>query len=321
MEEIRTTPEERKKQYRLIFESLYETPRITVKDVSSIVGGKQRAILRLQEAFECGYIIGPQIRERSHDNFTEYMYFLNCEDPDIAFQKYFENERVVFLAQMAGFCSLWIISKEEIAIDEEIVFQGRRSDYHVSFPPDRSFEHAMQIMRKKVRDFEFKTYVSKGIIQTHFNETIEWDEQDKSLYDYFKQDLRKKLTPVMEKYNIPKHKVTNWFKKLPECCTIFASYFPEKKSSYDQYLFMFKTDYEDFIIELFSELPTTSTFFKIGDRIFAYLHLAYQSIRTPEPVISLDQLQIPLLMGDLSKKGIIRNKLHALLERFSSRDI
>lgn len=318
---MRTTPAERKRHYRIIFEAVFKLPRIRIKNISALLGGKQRATLRMKEAFEWGYIVGPQIRERSYDNFAEYMYFLNCKDPDLAFQKYFKDERIVFLAQMAGFCNLWIISKGEIEIDEEIIFQGRRSDYHVSFPPDHTSEQAIRIMRKKVEDFEGKTYVAKGIIQIHFNETVEWDEKDKRLYDYFKQDLRKKLSPVMKKYNISKHKVANWFKKLPECCTIQTGYFPETKSSYDQYLFMFETDYEDFIIELFSELPTTSTFFKVGDRLFAYLHIPHQFIRTTEPIVSQDELQIPLLMGDLSRKGIVRSKARAIVECFSSRDI
>jgi hypothetical protein len=33
-------------------------------------------------------------------------------------------------------------------------------------------------------------------------------------------------------------------------------------------MFMFETDYEDFIVDLFSELPTSTFFFKVANKLF-----------------------------------------------------
>jgi hypothetical protein len=52
---------------------------------------------------------------------------------------------------------------------------------------------------------------------------------------------------VKKNYRISGNELREWLEKLPECCTIATSYFPEKLSGYESYLFLFETDYEDFI--------------------------------------------------------------------------
>ena len=55
-----------------------------------------------------------------------------------------------------------------------------------SFPPDHSWQTAMEIINKKNRTFNPRAYIKKGYIRTHFDETIPWDEIDEILYEYFR---------------------------------------------------------------------------------------------------------------------------------------
>jgi hypothetical protein len=125
--------------------------------------------------------------------------------------------------------------------------------------------------------------------------------------------LRKALTPLKREYLIATQKFKNWLKKLPECCNIMVRYYPEKRSSYDPYIFVFETDYEDFVIDLFSELPTSSTFFKVSDKLILYAYVERKSVRDDDiqPISDVSELHIPLLMRKLLKKGIIKSKAHA----------
>jgi hypothetical protein len=92
------------------------------------------------------------------------------------------------------------------------------------------------------------------------------------------------------------------------------------RNAYDPYLFMFDTDYEDLIIELLSELPATSSFFKVSNKLFVNIHV-------PEKLFGIDdsnpshKLSIPLLALDLKERGIVRNKDYVILEYYKSKDI
>lgn len=319
-----TRDEQHKEQYRTIYEELDKLPRIYIKELSKVLGVNSHAgSKRLKEAFEKGYIMLPQIRKRSYKNMEEYMYFVNCKNPLRAFKQYKNNMDVVYHAVMGGFANLWLITKKEIDIDGDIVFCGRRSDYYIAFAPNRSWERAIQNMWNVVKTFDRETYECKGIITTHWDELLPWwDAEFEILAREFKYDLRRTLTPIIRKNLISTTKIYEFMEKIHECCTVFTRYFPETIESYDPYLFMFETDYEDFVIDVFSQLPTSSFFFRVSDRLFLYAHVEKASLRnTGLDMSDVSQLHIPLLADALLERGIIESEAHAILEYHYRKDI
>ena len=257
----------------------------------------------------------PNIRKRSYSNFREYVYFVRCKDPLELYLKYSKDERIVYHAVMDGFANLWVISKEEIDIEGDVLISGLRSDYHISFAPNHSWKTAIKIMEEKTEKFDPDKYVPKGTIQTHWDETIEWDEKDEDLFRYFKYDLRKPLDPIRKEHQITSYKAWGWLKKLPECCTVYTRYFPEGILGYDPYIYVFETDYEDFIIDLFSELPTSTLFFKVSNKLILLAYVQRESVRngSNRPISDVNELHIPLLVRSLLKRRIIKSEEHAIV--------
>ena len=66
-------------------------------------------------------------------------------------------------------------------------------------------------------------------------------------------------------------------------------------------------------MELFSKLPTTSSFFKVSNKLFAYVHIPKEFARIDESYLS-NKLYIPLLIIDLEKKGIVKTNDYLILE-------
>ena len=152
-----------KRQYRVIYELICGNPRIEVTAISKeLKKDWATASNRVREAFDKGYIIGPQIRERSYSNLGEYVYLVNCQDPLEMFLQYTEDQNIVYHARMDGFANLWVISKEKIVIEGNILVGGLRSDYHISYAPDHSWKTSMEIMWEKVRNFNPDDYQQKG---------------------------------------------------------------------------------------------------------------------------------------------------------------
>ena len=316
---MRTTTKEKRNQYRIVYEVLWEKPRVKKKEVSAALG-KRGAGRWMEEAFEEDYIVGPEFRKKSFKNLKEYMYFIRCKDPDASYLKYRKDPNVIYHAQMAGFCDLWVITKEKMDIEGEIIVEGYRSDYHVSYAPDHTWETGLQNMRKMVDDFDPENYTPKGIIQTHFNKTIEWDKEDEIMYAYFKYNVRKSLLPLIREHGISREKIYSFLQSLPDCCTVATSYYPESLQTYDPYLFMFETDYEDFIIDLFSELPTSVSFFKVFDKLFVFAHVLKPFIRSRDIQLS-QKYYLPLLVIKLSIKKILKSKARAIMDYSWSKNI
>jgi hypothetical protein len=320
-DKIRVTPEQKKKKYRILYEVLFKDPRIPVKNIKSTLGRPQTARLRIQEAFERKYIVGPEIRKRSFLNFREYMYFIKYENTELLFLELRENPDVIYHCQMSGFCNLFVIAKKRIKIKGTIILEGYRTDYHISYVLNCIWEKTIQNAKKKIEDFNPEKYTPKGIIKSHFDEKMEWDSKDEALYRYFKYNLRKPFAPVMKKDKVSKDKFFRFLERLPECCTIATSYFPETLSAYDHYLFMFETDYEDFLIDLFSQFPTTSWFFKVADKLFMRAYIPTKFVRNIDLHADAEEWYIPTLMVELLEEKIIKSKAHAISEYYCWKEL
>ncbi len=261
--------EKREEQYRVTYEAICKNPRIFKNDIAEILHVRRSTAANiLREAYELGFLSKTQIRRRSYKNLEEYASFLTCENPARFFSELVNKENIIYHAITGGPTNLWVVSGEELDIDCGKVMSGIRSDYHVSFAPNHSWDTAIQKMQKMVEDFNPKEYEPEGIIKTHWNETVEWDSEYEVLFNEFNYDLTKPISPLMVKHCISWWKVDTWMKNLSKYCTVFTLYYPRKISSYDPYLFRIKTDCEDFIINLFSELPTSTLFFRVADSLF-----------------------------------------------------
>lgn len=314
--------EEQKKQFRIIYELLHENPRVYIKDMASVLNINPHATSKnLEKAFNEGYVLPPQLRTRSFANMKEYMYFVHCDSVSEHYLTYIEDERVVYHAVMGGSANLWIISREKMRIPGDILCEGYRSDYHVAHATDHSWHHAITLMKEKIKNFNPLDYHPEDIVQTRHHESITWDSDFQSLYREFKYNVRSKLSPIMKRNRISAEKIYKFFDILPYTCTVFSRYFPETLSAYDPYVFMFKTNYEDFIVSLFSELPTSPLFFKVSDRLLVYVDVARQYLRNVHESTDISRLHIPLLINDLLKRKIIEYEDHAILEYHWGKDI
>jgi len=311
-----------KVQYRTIYNTLYESPRIYYKDLAEILGiNREYAQKRFKEALDQQYILGPEGRKCSYNNLKEYVYIIKCKNPDIEYLKYRKDMNVIYHAKLLGFSDLFFVTKKKFDIVGDIIVEGYRSDYHVSYAPDHTWETAMRNLEGSVESIDLENYLPKGIIQTHLDETIEWSPQDEILYRYLKYNMRKPLGPLMKEYKISREEIYEFLERLPETCTVFTHYYPETLSAYDPFLFMIETDYEDFIIDLFSQLPATSSFFKVSDKLFVYVNVLKQLIKIDKEEITANKLKIPLLLIDLMEKGIIKSYEYASVQHFTAKDL
>ncbi|MBU7045510.1 MAG: hypothetical protein HXS54_03660 [Theionarchaea archaeon] len=307
--------EDKERDYRAIYEAFHKNPRTFDKEIADLLHIRQSSAgKRIKKAIEQGYMSKSQIRRRSYKNFKEYTYFLKCDNPSEFFSTFVDNEKIVYHALMGSYANMWVVSKEELDSNCGTVLGGPRSDYHVSYAPNHSWETSIHNMRKMIEEFNPKDYEPQGFIKTHWNETVKWDSEFETLFREFNYDLSRPITPIIRKHLISWGKMDKWMKNLSKYCTIITNYYPGGISSYDPYLFMFETDYEDFIVNLFSELPTTSLFFKISNKLFLLAYVKREYIRVLDTQTHINRLYIPNMVIRLLQKGAILTENHGIVE-------
>lgn len=296
--------------YKIILEKSWEVLQKISKEFA--------ASSRMNYAFDNGIVFKPQIRRRSFANFTEYVSLLKCERPSKVFSDYVKDRGISYHAKLVGSPNLLIMSKGEIDSKYRL-FGGIRSDFHVSFAPDHSWDKAISTMQRKVDTFGNYEYPT-GVLKTHPDQRVQWDSEDEKLFRVLKYDLRQAFTPIRKKALISSGKFYKWLGNLEKYCTVFTAFYPLKISSYDPYLWMFETDYEDFIVDLFSELPTTAAFLKVGEKVIIFTHVERQYVRVFD-FCKPKELQIPLLIDDLLDLGIVKSEEHAVIETFWRKEV
>lgn len=306
-----------------IYESLLQRPRLRPHHLSRELKLRPSSVSKImKEAFELGYMGGPQCRKKSYRNLREYVYIIRSSDPVDLYLKFRKDSRIVYHAKMIGFSDLWAVTNEDIHLDGDIVVKGPRSDYYMSLALNCSWIDSLKTANDMIENFDPSSYTPKKYIPNHWNETIEWDNTDELLFQEMKYELKKPLEPLMKEYGIPRTRINKWLKRLPECCTIVASYYPETISAYDPYLFLFETEYEDFIVELFSQLPVSTFFFKVADKLFVHFYVKKELSRTTKrDTAEFDKLEIPVLVEELCDRGIVTNDSYAIVEYYWGKDL
>ena len=69
------------------------------------------------------------------------------------------------------------------------------------------------------------------------------------------------------------------------------------------------------------ELPSSSWFFKVSDKLFLYAHIPKKYIRGNDSRTEPNKLNIPLLATELFRKGIIRRRSRGPIEAYWAKDL
>ena len=190
--------------------------------------------------------------------------------------------------------------------------EGYRSDYHFTKAPNHSWGTGIETIHKMIDVFDPDKYQPMNYCQYHLSEKVYFPSEYEIMYRYFKFNLRKPLTPLMADYKIPMDTINQFLSDVPKLFTVMTSYYPEGIESYEQWIFQIETNYPDFIIDLISQLPTTSLHFRVKDSLFTTILAERELIRTTTSIKSIEELHIPWILYTLRKRGIIENETHGM---------
>jgi hypothetical protein len=190
--------------------------------------------------------------------------------------------------------------------DEDIILSGTRSDYHVSIPPDRTFQKAAERIGEKLKTIDqFEHQESPLLFRKGSYEP--WNKKKERLYDEFCNDLRKRLTRVMKRAHVNSDTIMNWVRTRNEFGHTITMFFPEGLHSYMPVTYALQTDFDSVLIDLFSELSTPSVFYRIDTTLLMTIYLPF----FPSPETRIIPYKV---LSILQKKELVNEYTNSVIQ-------
>lgn len=116
------------------------------------------------------------------------------------------------------------------------------------------------------------------------------------IFPYLKYDLRPNYTTIVKKVGISFTSFYKGFEYLLEVSTLLLPYYPFGFHQYSQHFFVFWSDYEEFLCELFGLLPCHVCITKINDALLIYASILRDGV---------SKYRLFHLCYDLLKRGFV----------------
>ncbi|KYK37900.1 MAG: hypothetical protein AYK18_18090 [Theionarchaea archaeon DG-70] len=287
-----------------IFKLFGKTPRITKRKVAKDLKiNEKTAAAWMDIAFTQRIIIPPVLRRKSFLNFREHIYFLKVKDPSELFEELRISEEVTYYSVLTGHANFQIISSSPLDLKGEIILSGERSDYHVSVPPKCTFQQSVEVIRQNLDDLNYSEFLPSPLV---YHDTIfePWDEEDEILFWEFKDELRRKFKPVMQEHLISSSKIMGWYRRREDFASVITMFFPEGEKAYLPTVYSIETGYDQLLIDLFSELPVSTVFYRVADRLIMVLYLPFLVDARKFVRRTFSRLQKEELIGDYTNSNI-----------------
>lgn len=93
---------------------------------------------------------------------------------------------------------------------------------------------------------------------------LPWGEKEWMLYNIFKHNARRSVTPVLQECHLDYQQYQEWITTLSEAAVVQPAFYPYGLSAYSVIDFLFKSHYQKQVVNIF-QLPSTGIFFSIDE--------------------------------------------------------
>lgn len=296
---------EKKERYYKIFCQIYDNPRTQIYEISKALGIYRKSVSRaLQEMYEQQILIGPGLRLKPVRDKPKVYYVLDFDDPFKAFERLGQNKNITYLGVVFGDFPVIAAGSPDINFDKypgfkEVLYSGERGEMYTPAASPLEWEDCASRILKEIEksdSWKKSTWVSQPV-------DISWDHQEWEFFLEFGGDIRRKIAPLVREQDVSFRRFYEWLNNVHQYTTIHTMFFPEGYASYTTYLFLFKTDYEYALRDLFSLLPTSPMFFKVGEYLLTMIY-----IRTDPLIISLSRA-----IYTLKERGILKDFMKGIV--------
>jgi hypothetical protein len=295
----------------ILYTEVSQDPRIPIIHIARKLNvNPKTAEVWWRNAVEKKIIIPPIFRRKSFLNFREHFYFIRTKDPHESFQRLKSMEDIMYCTVQTGFADMQVVSRAPLTLREDVVLKGQRSDYYVTTPKNHTFEKASRAIDEKLKTIDEMEFLPSPLIFRK-EDYSPWDDLDEAIYLSLNGNLRKPWAHVLKESGAYNDKIMKWFRRRDKFGHTITMYFPEGERAYQSSVFALETQHDRLIIDLFSELPSSSVFYRLDKYLIMTLYVSF-------PLIAKSMVR--RVLSCLQKKELMGEYINSIIEYYYRED-
>ncbi len=273
------TQMKRVKSYHRIFEQIYKNNESFIYEIAKKTKLARNTVSKyLGEMYEKTVITGPRLEMKSTSTYKEYVYLMNFDDPSHVYKGLKGFPHVVYHALTFGDWNTLVIANRLLDFSQLVGFQNivyRGVKYCSHTPPvvQTTWEQSFSDINKKIAHFA----PGEPEKRSGLAPALPWKDNEWKLFNAFKDNIRKKVTPTLREIGIHYTTYREWLKNLRTFCTVHTGFYPRGYHTYQHHCLLFSTSCKS-VISLLSLFPSTSVFMEVGDKLLAVVNVVYSDV-------------------------------------------
>lgn len=269
------TKEQQTNLIRALYEIRLKEPRLSIQEMARSMGTARNTVYRhLNSALENGILFNPQLRLKMFHDVKEYVYAVSSNSAHETFQTLKDRTSVCYELFATGYIDLLMISDTPLSQRDmkelgDIRIEGSRSDFVYPVVPAVDYPTALHQIRRYIqRDF----FPSRWRVEYPPRNVI-WKDLDYELFSLLRYDMTTKYTVLARSARMSFDGFRWSLDRILANTQVVVPYYPEGYSHYMRFLLMFKSQYEEMLMELFSLVPCCTTLYKVADWILVHFKI------------------------------------------------
>ena len=261
----RISAERKLEKYFQIYTQIYENPLISRNRIAQNLKMAPHTVTNYLQEMKDSFMFGPAIYLKPAQNYHEYVYFLNFENPLSACALLEQHPSVITINLAFGRWNLFFIADEQIDYAnvegyQECILHGVKSVTFLSRVTTLDWDQSMENMRSMVKAPQQRSSLYKE------GPAIPWKEWEWALYHKLKHNVRIPVNPVLEELDISSEQYKKWASSLFDVTSIQSAFFPSGKNRTCD--FLFQSENQKQLTDILGQLPSSWIFFSVGDYLF-----------------------------------------------------
>ncbi|KYK36932.1 MAG: hypothetical protein AYK19_07805 [Theionarchaea archaeon DG-70-1] len=262
----RFSPEKKQSLFRGIYEADSENPRLRLYELAEYLGTVRNTAAEYRKmAYENQILFPPQLRLKMFSDVKEYACAFKADDAFRVFEQLKSDPRVCYQVLCKGRLDLLVITSFPFSVKEvaasELIFRGARSDYIVPYVSDIDGKTALNLMMEKVEE---SPSPSKWEV-TYPRREIFWTNHEWDLFQLLRHNASRPYTELASRIPLHYDTFSSSLERIFANTILFVPYYPKGYESYMSWILIFKSNYEQLLIDMLSCQPCTTVLYKVAD--------------------------------------------------------
>ncbi len=255
-----------------IYETMYDNPEIQFPFLKKKLNLYKNSLKKnINEMYDKKILNGPFLSIKPHETYKEYMYLLWCNNPSEMCNYLTADSRVLYVSRGFGDWNIIVVATRKLDFprcEYTVLHQGVRYGVYTS-----KVNNGSQSANLKKARYQFYNNLLKEKKERTVAPDLFWGEDEWKLFNVFRDNIRRKINSILQKYDISYGSYRKWKHTLKDHCTFHIEYYPDGSNTYLKVYLLFETDYEESIKQFLNLLSTSNTYIEIGNSLLAVVSL------------------------------------------------